>query len=491
MEVWHVRHGERCDEIPRGSAERSAWRRSAVYREGRFYDPPLTEHGHVQASAAGLYLKSLSFNQDSERDRAGFDRVYTSPLMRAAQTAVCLARELGGLPLQVVPGLCSCTAALARIGFDQATLMTDADILATFPGVDLLPRDPLAPTSFRGAVAWLAGRSPDRRVLSVGHREGTKTLAGRSVPTPHCCIGIFRVDRARKRYTMHDLLSHEGHSLGSRDCSTYAKPRLPAAEATSSVGSRMATLTLASNTKPNGRQKGKQNGKLNGKPTREPAHSRRANSGDGLLVRGERRAEDDLQRRASTGGAKSNGFSTRGADGRSWRDKWSSRISRTSRGAGTSNGASGASGKALGSAKRVPLKTSVKAGVKQTGFAAERGGHRDGVPDIAAGSRAAPSPRSKDNRARLTPENNGGGGGGMHGPPGGKLLVERADSCAGRGFRAAALSRRSVGHGSALPGILRVPRDTLCGPAGVLSYLHPTDLCAVRCRSTCAIGRGA
>lgn len=217
MEVWHVRHGERCDEV--SGPERRAWERSNVYRQGgAHYDPPLTKYGHVQASRAGIYIKSLlSFDLGRGRDRtSGFDRVYVSPLMRAVQTAVCISQALGNLPLQVVPGLCSCTAALARIGYERAELiLTDADIVAAFPGVNLIPRDPLTPTSFRGAQAWLAAR-PDRRVLAVGHREGTKAMAGRRVPTPHCCIGIFKVDRAEKSYTLRHLLSHAGEPLESK-----------------------------------------------------------------------------------------------------------------------------------------------------------------------------------------------------------------------------------------------------------------------------------
>eukprot|EP00903_Cladosiphon_okamuranus_P009071 g8672.t1 len=213
---------------------------------GGWFDPFLTSHGHVQASRAGLYLKSLPFTQQP----GTFDVVYTSPLVRAVQTAVCVSQGLGNLPLQVVPGLCSCTTALERIGYANAQnlLMTDAEITRTFPGVTVIPRDPLAPTSFSGAAAWLASKVSEKkgadddedgggdgcgcarvsRVLAVGHREGTKAMAGRRVPTPHCCIGIFRTEASDNthRYTLHDLLSHKGESLkpGEESASLYARP---------------------------------------------------------------------------------------------------------------------------------------------------------------------------------------------------------------------------------------------------------------------------
>lgn len=92
--------------------------------------------------------------------------------------------------------------------------MSDADIVDTFPGINLLPRDPTAPASFDGACAWLAALTTRTRVLAVGHREGTKGMAGRRVPTPHCCIAIFQAEcEPETTYVMQDLLSYEGISL--------------------------------------------------------------------------------------------------------------------------------------------------------------------------------------------------------------------------------------------------------------------------------------
>ncbi|CAM9539666.1 unnamed protein product, partial [Ectocarpus sp. 13 AM-2016] len=188
-EVWHVRHGQ----PGRKTLE--------------IFDPALTGEGHVQASAAGLYLSTLSFNRGGRRRRQpqqqqpgeDFDVVYTSPLARAVQTAVCLSRALGDLPLEVVPGLCSCTAALVRRGgfpSVEAELMTDEDIAEAFPGVAVRPRDPLAPTT----------------VAEAGEGGGGGTWA----------------------YELHDLLASTGESLGPRggEPSSYARP-LGTAAATS------------------------------------------------------------------------------------------------------------------------------------------------------------------------------------------------------------------------------------------------------------------
>ncbi|CAN0051713.1 unnamed protein product [Ectocarpus sp. 6 AP-2014] len=239
-EVWHVRHGERCDEV--WGEEQQAWERSPRCNAGGWFDPFLTREGHVQACRAGEHLKGLPFNRQ-QKQPGSFDIVYTSPLLRAVQTAVCISQSLGNLPLQVVPGLCSCTAALSEIGYSsaEATLMTDKDIIEAFPGVTIVPTDPLAPTSFEGAAKWLAAKACEKkgagsdgdgecvsRVLAVGHREGTKEMARKNVRTPYCCIGIFKVNPPEKKlctYELHDLLFNTGESLEPKGESAYARPK--------------------------------------------------------------------------------------------------------------------------------------------------------------------------------------------------------------------------------------------------------------------------
>ncbi|CAM9782812.1 unnamed protein product [Discosporangium mesarthrocarpum] len=195
MELWLVRHGERIDEV--SGKEGDKWRRSSIARK-RWFDPPLTFAGHQQATQAGLYLAAMSFNQSEERERSGFTRVYTSPLLRAVQTAVRVSESLGGLPIQVVTGLCECAASVRVKGLHRLKVMSDQDIVNHFPRANLIPRNPHGPRTFGEACQWLAQR-PARRVsqplasvLAVSHREGTRNLAGRfKVPTPYCCIGLF------------------------------------------------------------------------------------------------------------------------------------------------------------------------------------------------------------------------------------------------------------------------------------------------------------
>lgn len=99
-EMWHVRHGK------------------PGLKTLVLVDPSLTRCGHVQASSAGLYLKSLPFTERQQQPGT-LNILYTSPLVRAVQTAVCVSNSLGDLPLQVVRGLCSCAAALKRLGYDN------------------------------------------------------------------------------------------------------------------------------------------------------------------------------------------------------------------------------------------------------------------------------------------------------------------------------------------------------------------------------------
>ncbi len=243
-EVWHVRHGEKCVEVE--GVERQAWKKSPRFKRVGYFDTFITCHGHVQASSAGMYIKSLPFYKQQP---GCFDIVYTSPLVRAVQTAVCVSQALGNLPLQVVPGLASCTEALEKIGPSALeNLMTDAEITKTFPWITVVPRDPLAPTTFPEAAEWLAAKACEKegtadssggvegegsgsrlvsRVLAVGHQEGTKVMSSSDkVPTPHCCIGVFKAEASEDTYAYEllDLLSHKGESIkpGGGEPSSYA-----------------------------------------------------------------------------------------------------------------------------------------------------------------------------------------------------------------------------------------------------------------------------
>lgn len=58
-------------------------------------------------------------------------------------------------------------------------------------------------------------------------------MARRNVPTPYCCIGIFKVKAAEENsypYELHDLLSNTGESLKSSGESAYARPKVAMSE---------------------------------------------------------------------------------------------------------------------------------------------------------------------------------------------------------------------------------------------------------------------
>lgn len=431
-----MRHGERSDEV--SGIERLTWKSSAIYKAGRYYDPPLTNHGRVQARIAGLYLSQIPFNQSSKQEQWGFDIIYTSPLQRAVQTAVCISEKLGNLPLQVVPGLCSCTAALVRIGYEQATVMTDADIAAAFPEVNLLPRDPLASTSFRGAREWLAARPNRRRVLVVGHREGTKDMAGRKVPTPHCCIAIFRVDRAEKTYELHDLLSHNGKALLPDLSSKYRKSLVSKKVPSKKSGSkRIAYAPAAAETR-------------RGVQPRSPTGRESA---------------------AFAGSAETSSSELRG----SGRRLHGAAPSTSGRGEGGGKTSSGASRPKIQSQQGLVKKAALKTGQGKgkgcgSGSSQAMGRQRGRVPTANEDQNELPL-QSKEDSYRHT-NFAGTSAGGVPAPN---------DACAGHGFRVAVLGRRFASKGSPnVEGLLQVPVDTIFGSSGVLSFLRPAELCTVK-----------
>ncbi|CAN0410788.1 unnamed protein product, partial [Ectocarpus sp. 12 AP-2014] len=505
-EVWHVRHGERCDEV-RGD-ERRAWEKSPRCKAGGWFDPLLTSYGHVQACRAGEHLKGLPFNRQ-QKQPGSFDVVYTSPLVRAVQTAVCISQSLGNLPLQVVPGLCSCTAALSQIGYSsaEATLLTDEDIIEAFPGVTILPRDPLAPTSFGGAASWLAAKACEKkgagsdgdgkcfsRVLAVGHREGTRAMAGRKVPTPHCCIGIFKVNAPEKKlctYEIHDLLSNTGKSLKPKGESPYARPTSTMMEEESrpknddgdgggeveALAARVAALTV--------NMKGP-------KPRAKNHHI----------------AKEDAQRRASTGrGAHSRENSgTRQEDQDRRSSSTPTGLMRRLRGAsksllsasGTSKqpiaGRSTASGPQAGRGKKtvpeVSTQKSTRRSTRKGTAVGVVGGRRGGEAASGGGERRTePPPRrtpdsgSQKVSSTTTMKGDLVSGGPVSAAGGGKNVAPRGGSLAGRGFRVAARRssrRHAVGGGSTFAGFLGVPVDVLSGSSGVLSFLSPAELCTAQ-----------
>lgn len=501
-EVWHVRHGERCDEV--SGAERRAWEQSPRYKRGGWFDPFLTSYGHVQASRAGLYLKCLPFSQQP----GGFDVVYTSPLVRAVQTAVCVSQGLGNIPLQVVPGLCSCTAAVVRIGYANAQnlLMTDAEITRAFPGATVMPRDPLAPTSFSGVAAWLAAKASEKtgadddgdgdgdgcarvsRVLAVGHREGTKAMAGRRVPTPHCCIAIFRTEVSDNthRYTLHDLLSHKGKSLKpSEESSSYARPTA------TTTGEDNGPRNVVSN--------------INGGDRTVEAVAARVMALT-ISTEGSKPKGIDAAKQASTVGRSSGTGSTgstsrsigRGAAGLVRRIRTASSLRASTAGKDHAPAASSSSADVEGGKETKTKSTAVAARKPPRRTSSDGNGKRrestPGGPARKGGScrTEPPPPRALDGGSRRAaasaaapkkPAAVVARGTAASGAVENLRLVEPAGgACAGGGFRVGRRSSRrgSVGRSSTFAGFLGVPGDTLCGESGVLSFLSAPELCKVR-----------
>lgn len=510
-----MRHGERVDEV--SGSVRSAWACSTAVQEGRYYDPPLTKHGHVQASAAGLHLRILQSNHQAGTTAGGgeggcspsFDTVYTSPLVRAVQTAACVSRALGGLPLQVVPGLCACTAGLRRTGFEQSVLMTDADIVDAFPEVKLIPRDPSAPTSFRGAQDWLATR-PYRRVLAVGHREGTKAMAGRNVPTPHCCIGIFKID-AMKSFELYDLLSHKGESLGADPPSPYARQTKIRKEIQLAEGpqdsengpenrglkdlySRMLALDL---------RPGRPSGARKARVIRSSSDTA-AEKGPSPQACGIGQVQRSTTAVAGGGCGTASGLPDTVHAIWSGGQRWAGRkLVGPASSSSARRERSNAKPKPASGAKARGPSVTVRGSSRRSSSASVDGKKAvKGLTTAPSAKAAAPGTQS----GQYSPGANAGNGGGALPPSvarcrphdthdaaddsasGGRAkghAVSKgkpaARACAGPGFRVAALTRRSaIIEKSRYGGVMGVPVDVLSGPSGVLCFLRPTELCTVR-----------
>lgn len=114
QQLWLLRHGE------------------AEPHEARpDFDRELTERGRAQSTAAGKALAAL---------RVSFQMVFTSPKVRARDTAILACRELGVEPIEHEP--------LAS-GFDA-----------------------------REALALLAAAGAEQRILVVGHEPDFSRVAG-------------------------------------------------------------------------------------------------------------------------------------------------------------------------------------------------------------------------------------------------------------------------------------------------------------------------
>eukprot|EP00802_Teleaulax_amphioxeia_P007622 Tamp_07629.p1 GENE.Tamp_07629~~Tamp_07629.p1 ORF type:complete len:339 (-),score=53.17 Tamp_07629:1447-2403(-) len=215
VEVWVVRHGERVDEVPG-----VRWDKCGKTNP-QWFDPALTGRGHEHAAGVA----------DAIRDKLGgkcpFDVIYTSPLVRTVQTAEKFSERLG-IPIEVVPGLCTCAAAIKREGLVQREgrlwlqksglpLQTTEELKRLSPNATYTEArtnvdnaaitcsfaeclENLCETALRSGRSEAATgqtASQPRRIMLVAHREGIRELSrvaeGSAITnTPYCCVGIFR-----------------------------------------------------------------------------------------------------------------------------------------------------------------------------------------------------------------------------------------------------------------------------------------------------------
>jgi len=83
-----VRHGDRLDHVPEQWVN---YRHRAAFPN----DTPLTSEGMARARQTGQLLKA----ETSKSDRPPFTMIVSSPYLRCAQTACCIAEELGGISI--------------------------------------------------------------------------------------------------------------------------------------------------------------------------------------------------------------------------------------------------------------------------------------------------------------------------------------------------------------------------------------------------------
>jgi probable phosphoglycerate mutase len=135
-----------------------------VVTEGGVADPPLSELGHAQAAAAAKWLAE-------ER----FDALYSSPLLRARETAAPLASLLG-LEIRIEDGIAEYDRqAEAYIPIEEVKRSDDPEIQAHWKALaedrleDLIADAHTFRPRVADAVERLIASHPGERVLAVCH----------------------------------------------------------------------------------------------------------------------------------------------------------------------------------------------------------------------------------------------------------------------------------------------------------------------------------
>jgi broad specificity phosphatase PhoE len=206
IDVFMIRHGERIDETPAGDE----WIQN---NRERWYDPPLTDAGKLQAVTSAERLKTFVGNKSG----IPFDKVFSSPLVRCLETSAGFSAVLG-LPILPVPGLSSCTAAYKRHG--NCTVVTHAKAQELCPGVEVKPYKEAIEEGFDATVERLVYAAADQGkkcILIVTHREGLRDTSKRTSTafqrTAYCCIAIFRFVKSSQGSNITTIASPE--QLGS------------------------------------------------------------------------------------------------------------------------------------------------------------------------------------------------------------------------------------------------------------------------------------
>ena len=151
-----VRHGQTSANIDR------VWHGST--------NTPLTDHGHLQAAAAGDYLRT---------HKSPISRVYASPLDRAHHTARAIGERFGLAP-EIVPDLAEYDLGEWE-GEAFASLFTERKLFENMQSdFDYRPHGGESPRQvgdrLSGALRSIAGRHPGERVVVVSH-GGALTIA--------------------------------------------------------------------------------------------------------------------------------------------------------------------------------------------------------------------------------------------------------------------------------------------------------------------------
>lgn len=176
MEIWLVRHGE------------STWNPVHRFQGGR--DAPLSARGRAEASRLAARVRGLAF-----------DGLYTSPLSRAAETARACADGLGLEPVVLDD--------LREMGLGAWEGRTLEEVRAEageayrrwieapldHPPPHGEPLTALA-ARVRGAVAALARRHGDRRVLAVSHGGVIASLVCDALGLSQNALWRFRLANA-------------------------------------------------------------------------------------------------------------------------------------------------------------------------------------------------------------------------------------------------------------------------------------------------------